>query len=65
MSNKSNRGMRKRFKKTATGKLRFFSPGGRHLLSCKSAKRKRNLRKAKIMADCEVRAIERQFGVIE
>lgn len=41
---KTHKGTAKRFKKTATGKLKRSSSGRRHLLDCKSAKRKRQLR---------------------
>ncbi len=38
----------KRVKLTATGKVKFARPGKGHLLSSKSRKRKRNLRRSKI-----------------
>jgi large subunit ribosomal protein L35 len=41
---KTHKGASKRFKRTASGKLKRHQPGRRHLLNCKSAKRKRNLR---------------------
>ncbi len=48
-SGKTHKSSAKRFKKTGTGKLMFHSPGSRHLLSCKSRKRKRRLAKVKVM----------------
>lgn len=48
-SGKTRKAAAKRFKKTGTGKLKFNSPGRRHLLTCKSRKRKRNLGKVKVM----------------
>lgn len=38
----------KRVKLTATGKVKFARPGKGHLLSSKSRKRKRNLRRSKV-----------------
>lgn len=40
---KSHAGSKKRFKKTASGKIKVKKSGRRHLLSHKSAKRKRRL----------------------
>ena len=42
---KSHRGAAKRFKKTGTGKLKRAKAFKSHILTKKSAKRKRNLRK--------------------
>ena len=47
---KSNRAAAKRFKKTKGGKLRRYKAFNRHLKSCKSAKRRRNLRHATLLA---------------
>ena len=43
---KTNRAAAKRFKKTGTGKLKRNKAYKSHILTKKSAKRKRNLRKA-------------------
>ena len=43
---KTNRAAAKRFKVTGTGKLKRNKAYKRHILTQKSAKRKRNLRKA-------------------
>ena len=43
---KSHKGAAKRFKKTGTGKLKRSKAFTSHILTKKSAKRKRNLRKA-------------------
>ena len=43
---KTHRGAAKRFKKTGTGKLKRAKAFKSHILTKKSAKRKRNLRKA-------------------
>lgn len=45
---KTCRGAAKRFKKTGTGKLKRMKAYKSHILTKKSAKRKRNLRKATI-----------------
>jgi large subunit ribosomal protein L35 len=42
---KTNKAMRKRFKRTATGQLKRTRPGRRHLLTKKTSKRKMQLRK--------------------
>jgi large subunit ribosomal protein L35 len=45
---KTNRAAAKRFKKTATGKYRFSKSHANHILTKKTTKRKRRLRKHKI-----------------
>ena len=45
---KTNRAAAKRFKKTGTGKLKRMKAYKSHILTKKSAKRKRNLRHATI-----------------
>lgn len=47
---KTHRGAAKRFKKTATGKLKRFKAYRSHILTKKSPKRKRNLRKPGIVS---------------
>jgi large subunit ribosomal protein L35 len=47
---KTNRSAAKRFKKTGTGKLKRMKAYKSHILTKKSAKRKRNLRQA-VMTD--------------
>ena len=46
---KTNRGAAKRFKRTGKGKFKRNKAFKGHLLSKKSAKRKRNLRKAELV----------------
>ena len=46
---KSNRGAAKRFRKTAKGKIRCDRPFHSHILTKKSSKRKRKLRKNDIL----------------
>ena len=45
---KTKRAAAKRFKATGTGKIKRFKAYKRHILTKKSTKRKRNLRKATI-----------------
>lgn len=42
---KTRKSAAKRLKKTGTGKFRRYHAGGRHILTKKSSKRKRRLRK--------------------
>ena len=44
---KTRKSMKKRFRDTASGKLKRGRPGRRHILTKKSAKRKRSLGKAR------------------
>ena len=46
---KSNSGAKKRFKKTANGKVKRKKANKGHLLTKKNAKRKRQLRKSVVM----------------
>ena len=48
---KTHSGAKKRFKKTATGKVRARHPFTSHILEKKSPKRKRALGKPKILSD--------------
>lgn len=52
---KSKRGAAKRFKVTGTGKVRYKSNYRSHILTKKSTKRKRNLRKDKILFEGDAR----------
>ena len=56
--NKTRKSVAKRFKVTATGKVLRSSPGKRHLLECKSAKRKRNLAKASLVHESDLPRIK-------
>ncbi len=62
---KSNRSARKRVRITKTGKVKHFNAGRRHLLTGKSAKRKRLLSKARFMNTTEAATIRRivPYGV--
>lgn len=50
---KTKRSAAKRYKKTATGKIKYKKQGLRHILTKKSPKRKRKLRKAGILSHAE------------
>ena len=54
---KTNRGAAKRFRKTGTGKIRKNSAFTSHILTTKTTKRKRNLRKSSIMAPSDAKRI--------
>jgi large subunit ribosomal protein L35 len=55
---KTNRSAAKRFKKTGTGKIVYHKAFGSHILSTKSRKRKRVLRKSPILNPSNRRAVK-------
>ncbi len=54
---KTHKGIAKRFKLTANGKVKCRSAGRGHILSSKSSKRKRQLRKDTVLNKWEPRLI--------
>jgi len=56
---KTNRGAAKRFKKTGSGKIKRSKAFSSHILTKKSTKRKRNLRKSGLVDDSNVKAIKK------
>jgi large subunit ribosomal protein L35 len=56
---KTNSSAAKRFRKTASGKLKYSKAGSGHLLSSKSRKRKRNLRKDGIVCAADEKRIRK------
>jgi large subunit ribosomal protein L35 len=54
---KTNRAAAKRFKKTGSGKFTFAKSHSNHILTKKTTKRKRRLRKAHIIAKSDVREL--------
>lgn len=56
---KSNRSLRRRFRRTATGKLIRAHANRRHLLSHRTHKRKRQLGRPGTVAEVQARDIER------
>ncbi len=59
---KTNRSAAKRFKITGTGKILRRKAYKSHLLTKKSRKRKRNLRKPTLVSSGEVKHIKRLLG---
>ncbi len=56
---KSHRGAAKRFKKTGTGRFKRAKAFKSHILTKKSSKRKRNLRKAGYVSEAQEKVIRR------
>lgn len=54
---KSNRGAKKTFKKTASGKFKRKSAYKSHILTSKSTKRKRKLRRTTLVAKSEQKRV--------
>ena len=60
---KSNRSAAKRFRVTGTGKLRRRKQGKGHMLTCKTRKRKRNLRQSAMVSSSDSRRVKRILGI--
>lgn len=60
---KRNRGAAKRFKKTASGRLKRRKAGKSHILNKKQRKRKRRLRKPALVHRADERNIKRLLGL--
>jgi len=58
---KTNRGAAKRFKATGSGKIRRNKAYTSHILTKKSTKRKRNLRKSGLIAEADRKAVKRML----
>lgn len=56
---KTHRGAAKRFKKTGTGKIKRNKAYTSHILTKKSPKRKRNLRKSTITSSADSKVIKK------
>lgn len=61
MKLKTHRGAAKRFKKTGTGKFTRNKAFKRHILTSKSTKRKRGLRKDTVVSESEQHKLERML----
>ena len=61
---KTNRGAAKRFKKTGTGKIKAKRAFARHILTKKSANRKRGLRRPKSIGQGDAKAIKKLIPYI-
>ena len=59
---KSSSGAKKRLKRTASGKLKREKAFRSHILTKKSPKRKRNLRKATAVSPADQKRIERMLA---
>jgi large subunit ribosomal protein L35 len=55
---KSHRGAAKRFRRTASGKLQHARRNKRHILTKKTTKRKRQLRKKNVVAPGEQKKLD-------
>ena len=55
---KSKRGAKKSFKLTASGKVKRHKAYRSHILSTKSRKRKRNLRKSILVSESELKRVK-------
>ncbi len=60
--NKTHKGLKKRVKITATGKINRRRCGGGHLMSGKNAKRRRRIKGTEIITDVAAKAIRIQLG---
>jgi large subunit ribosomal protein L35 len=56
---KTNKGAAKRFKKTGTGRLKRNKQGRRHILTKKTPKRKRQLRRDALVCKADEKRIKR------
>jgi len=56
---KSHRGAAKRFSRTGKGKIRRYKAMKGHMLSCKTTKRKRQLRKTDEVSSADIPRVER------
>ncbi|MDR1954030.1 MAG: 50S ribosomal protein L35 [Clostridiales Family XIII bacterium] len=59
---KTHRGAKKRFRLTGTGKLKRNKAYKSHILTKKSAKRKRGLRQATTLTSADLTRIKRAIG---
>jgi large subunit ribosomal protein L35 len=56
---KTRKSAAKRYRVTGTGKIKYRKQGLRHILTKKSRKTKRNLRKAGILSEPETKKVRR------
>jgi large subunit ribosomal protein L35 len=61
MKLKTHRGAAKRFRKTASGKFKRGQSFKRHILTSKTTKRKRALRKSVLVSDADHAKLERML----
>ncbi len=58
---KTNRGAAKRFKATGSGKIKRSKAFTSHILTKKSTKRKRNLRKSGLICEADYKTVKRML----
>ena len=61
---KTHRGAAKRFKKTGTGKITRSKSNKQHILTKKTAKRKRKLRKSALVAAVDVKRLKQMLPTL-
>lgn len=59
---KTRKAVAKRFRKTASGKVMHAKAGSGHLMSSKSRKRKRSLRRKSTLARAEAQRVSRMLA---
>jgi large subunit ribosomal protein L35 len=59
---KTHKGTKKRFKITASGKLRYKHPSGNHLMNSKNAKRRRRIAGAAVISGVYADKIKLALG---
>ena len=60
---KTHKGAAKRFKVTKKGKIKHYNSGRSHLMSAKSAKRRRNKRHSHVLSPTHARNVAKLLGV--
>lgn len=60
---KTNRGARKRFRLTGSGKIKRTKAFKSHILTKKSSKRKRKLRQSTTVSKVDTRRVKRMLGM--
>lgn len=60
---KTRSGAKKRLRLTASGKVKYKKQGLRHILTKKDTKRKRQLRKHSLIADCDMKRVKRMLAL--
>ena len=58
---KTKKAVAKRFKTTATGKLKRYKAGKQHILGFKSSKRKRSLRKSTLVSSASIKQYKKMI----
>ncbi len=56
---KTRKAAAKRYKVTASGKVKYKKQGTRHILTKKSPKRKRHLRHSDVLSDAETKKVRK------